>query len=232
MRFEQPLLEGTLLRRDKRFAADVLLDSGTEVSVHCANSGSLKGCAEPGSKVLISEQNNPKIKFKHQLEIIYLGRTPIAIHAGRPATVVAEAIAEARIPELAGYASIQRDARKHRACRIDLVVNGNGLRPCYLRAESVTLAENGIAHYPDTSFHNPVEAMQELTNLVREGNRAMVMFVAQRPDVTAFRLAGNIDPLFVEVFKDALARGVETCCYRAKITKRGIELDTRIPVEL
>jgi sugar fermentation stimulation protein A len=230
VRFERPLIEGTFLRRDGRFVADILLTNGEEISAHCANPGSLRGCAEPGSKVLVSLQDNPRLKFKHQLEIIYAGRTPVAVHAGRPVAVVAEAIAAGKIPELAGYAELRRDTRKSRVCRIDLVVRGNGLRPCYMRVENVTHAEDGTALHPDHNIEGAAAMMQELTNLVREGNRVMVMFVAQRADVERFRLADDIDTEFTQVFRDAIARGVETSCYRSKVTRKGIELDK--PLEL
>lgn len=232
MRFEEPLIEGTLIRRERKFVADVLLSNGEELSVHCANPGSLMGCAEPGSKVLVSKQDNPRIKFTHQLEIIYAGRTPVAIHAGRPAAVVAEAISEGRIMELAGYAELRRDTSQNRRCRIDLIVKGNGLRPCYMRIENVTLGEDGVAYFPDTEYKDSANIMSELTNLVREGNRVMFMFVAQRADVERFKLADHIDPEFTQVFRDAVARGVETTCYRSKVTRRGIELDQRIEMDL
>lgn len=232
MRFDQPLIEGTLIRRQRKFVADVLLATGEEVSVHLANPGSLMGCAEPGSKVLVSKQINPRIKFEHQLEIIYAGRTPVGIHAGRPAAVMAEAISQAKVPELAGYAELTRDTNQHRKCRIDLVVRGNGLRPCYLKAESVTLSNEGVAYFPDAVYSNSAEVMSELTNLVREGNRVMVVMLAQRADVNTFKLADHIDPEFCQVFRDAVARGVETTCYRSRVTRRGIELDQRLDMDL
>lgn len=232
MRFEEPLIEGTLLRRERKFVADVLLNDGQEVSVHLANAGSLLGCAEPGSKVLLSVHDNPRIKFKHQLEIVYAGRTPVAIHAGRPAAVLAEAIAQGKVPELAGYAALRRDGNRNRRFRLDLVVDGNGLRTCYMRIENVTLAQEGVAYFPDTHVENGAALMSELTNLVREGNRVLFVFLAQRNDVQSFRLADAIDPEFCQVFRDAVARGVETCAYRSKVTRRGIELDCKLDVEL
>ncbi|MEZ4273335.1 MAG: DNA/RNA nuclease SfsA [Myxococcota bacterium] len=232
MRFEQSLIEGTLLRRQKKFAADVKLNSGEEVTVHCAHPGSLSGCLEPGNKVLVSVQESAKSKFKHHLEIIYTGRTPVAIHSGRQATIVAEALGEAKILELAGYAKLRREAKGARNTRIDLVVEGNGLRACYMKIETVTLVQDGVSYFPDVVWEQGPEAMQDLTNLVREGHRAMIMFLITRADVERFRIAEHIDPDFVQAFRDAVARGVEPVAYRAKVSRRTVELDAPVTIDL
>ena len=232
MQFDNELLEGTLLRREQRFVADVALSSGEEISVHCANQGSLKSCSEPGSKVLVSPISNPRIKYQHQLEVIYSGETPVAVHAGRPAGIIAEAITQGRIPELAGYATLKRDNNRNRKTRIDLICQGNALRTCYLKIETVTLAEDGRAYFPDTRYPKPEQVMQDLTDLVREGNRVMFIFVVQRSDVEGFRLADRIDPTFAEAFRDAVARGVEAVCYKTEVSPEGIQLDRAIEVQL
>jgi sugar fermentation stimulation protein A len=190
------------------------------------------GCSDPGSKVLISVRNDPRRKLKHQLEIIYAGRTPVGIHTGRPTSIVAEAIGKGRVDELAGYATMRRDVQFGRSRRIDLFLEGNGLRPCYIDVENVTLADDSIAYFPDAVNERGPERMSDLTDIVREGNRAMVMFVAQRSDVESFRPADHIDVEFGQALRDAVARGVEPVCYRAKVTRRGIELDQRLPVQI
>jgi sugar fermentation stimulation protein A len=232
VRFEQPLIEGTLLRRYKRFLADVRLNNGSEVTAHCANPGSMLGCSEPGSKVLLSVHDDPRRKFKHQLEIIYAGRTPVGVHTGRPNAVVAEAIQQGKIDELAGYATMRREVRYGRDSRIDLLLEGNGLRPCYVEVKNVTLAQDGVAYFPDAVTVRGTKHMSELTDIVREGNRAMVIFVAQRSDVGEFRPADHIDTEFGQALRDAAARGVEVSCYRAKVTRRGIALDKQLDVDL
>ncbi|MEE8409956.1 MAG: DNA/RNA nuclease SfsA [Myxococcota bacterium] len=232
MRFDQPLIEGTLLKRYKRFLADVRLNNGSKITAHCANPGSMMGCSEPGSKVLLSVHDDPRRKFMHQLEIIYAGRTPVGVHTGRPNAVVAEAIEAGKVSELAGYATLRREVQVGRNCRIDLLLKGNGLRPCYVEVKNVTLAQDGVAYFPDAVTTRGVKHMVELTDLVREGNRAMVIFLAQRADVNQFRLADHIDPDFGQALRDAAARGVEVICYRAKVTRRGIALDTLLEVDL
>jgi len=232
VRFEQPLIEGTLVRRYKRFLADVKLNNGQEVTVHCANPGSMTGCSEPGSKVLVSVAADPRRKFKHQLEIIYAGRIPVAIHTGRPNAVVAEAIGKGLLPELAGYATLRREALFGRDRRIDLLLEGNGLRSCYVDVKGVSLANGEVAMFPDTITEGGIEQMAELVDIVREGNRAMIFFLAQRADVERFKIADHVDPEFGQAIRDAIARGVEVVCYRAKVTRRGIEIDKPVVIDL
>ncbi len=231
MRFDHPLIEATLLRRN-RFMADVKLRNGDEITVHCAHAGSMLGCSEPGSKVLVSELNDNRRKLKHQLEIVFAGRTPVGIHTGRTAAVVAEAIMAGKIPELAGYATIRRDGGTIQGTRFDMALEGNGLRTCYIHVKNVTMAENKVAYYPDVVSPTEGERLIELTDLVREGYRAMAILVAQRGDVESFRPADHIDPDFGQTFRDAVARGVEVLCFRADVTRKGIELADKLPVEL
>ncbi len=232
MRFDQPLIEGTLIRRYNRFLADVKLNGGEEITVHCANPGSMMGVADPGSKVLLSKHEDPRRKLKHQLEIIYAGRTPVGVHTGRPGAVVAEAIGKGKLPELHGYATLRRDIKLVKNTRIDLVLEGNGLRPCYVQVKNVTFAYQGVAYFPDVVSADEARQLSELTDLVREGNRAMIIFVAQRADVAWFRPADHIDADYGQAFRDAVARGVEISCYRANVTKKAIELDEKLTVDL
>jgi sugar fermentation stimulation protein A len=232
LRFDQPLLEGTLLRRRKRSLAEIRLRTGEEITAHCINPGSLSGCAEPGNRVLISVHEDPRRRFKHQLEISYSGRTAVGVHAGRPTTVATEAIMQGKITALMGYATMRRDPRNARAESVDFALEGNGLRTCYISVKSVSMAYEGIAYYPDAIVTRGPENLTVLTDLVREGSRAMMLFIIQRNDVECFRPADHIDAEYATAFRDAVARGVETLCYRAKVTRKGIELDKNIPVDL
>ena len=232
MKFEQDLIEGTLVRRYKRFLADVVLESGEEVTAHCANPGSMFGCSEPGSKVLLSLQSNPKRKFKHQLEIVYNGRTPIGVHTGRPNSIVAEAIMKGKIPEVAGYARMRREVAYGKNSRIDILLEGNGLRTCYIEVKNVSMARENVAYFPDAKTERGTKHLRELANIVREGNRAMVIFLAQRGDVRGFKPAEDIDPDFSEALRDASARGVEILCFRSRVSKKGIEFEKPIDLDI
>ena len=130
-----------------------------------------------------------------------------------------------KVPELAGYATLRRAPRASRTNRIDLVLEGNGLRTCYIVVENVTLEKDGIAYFPDSKNTKGIEVIQNLTNLIREGNRGMVIFVAQRADVESIELANHIDGEYCEAFRDAVARGVETLGFRARVTRKAIEFE-------
>lgn len=232
MRFEQPLIEGTLLRRRQRFQADIKLRCGDEVTAHCAHNGNMTGCSEPGSRVLLSVHADPRRRFRHQIEIVYAGRTPVGIHAGRPSDVLFEAMVQGKITELAGYAQVHRGGRPRKLSHVDLLLDGNGLRPCHISTRSVTLAYDRVAYFPDAVLPRAPQELSELTDLVREGSRAVIFLLVQRADVEGFRPADHIDAEFGQTFRDAVARGVEVLCYRAKIGRKGIELDRRLPVDL
>jgi len=231
VQFEQPLLEGTLISRDK-FKAQVKLRSGEEILVHCPNPSNLQGCATPGNKVLLSKFDDPRHRFKHQLEIVYVGKTAVGIPVSRPTTLFYEAMLQGKIPELAGYGQIKRDIGLNTKERIDFVLDGNGLRPCYVVVENIAVARDRAAYIPDAPQARKLVQLGELTNIVREGNRAMFVFVVTRSDAETLRIADEIDPEYGQALRDTLARGVESVCYRSTITKKGIELEKRLPIDL
>jgi len=232
MKFEQPLVEGKLIRRHNRFLAEVRLGTGEQITAHCANPGSMDGVSEPGSKVLLSIKDDSKTKFKHHLEIVYSGRIPVGVHTGRPISIVSEALCRGQIPELAGYANLRRQKRSKTKNRVDLILEGNSLRPCHIVVENVTMATEEACYFPDAKYTEGIETGQHLTNLIREGNRAMVIFVAQRGDVSNLKLADRVDGEFTQSFRDTIARGVELLAFKAKVSRRGIELDDRLEVNL
>ena len=232
MEFEEPLLEGKLIRRNHRFTAEVKLRNGEEITAHCAHGGEMEGLSDPGNKVLLSPVSDPRRKFRHQLEIIFSGKTAVGIHGGRPLTVVGEAILKGKIADLTGYATLRRIPRSQQQGRVDMVLEGNGLRSSHLIVESVTHRVEDAALFPDTKYTSGIEEARYLTSLVREGHRGIIVFVAQRSDVESFRLATEIDADYCEALKDAVERGVEALCVRAQVTKKGIEFDKLIPVVL
>lgn len=232
MRFEQPLLEGTIIRRQKRFLADVKLRTGDEVVAHCVNPTKLTGCAEPGNRVLVSVHDDPRRRYKYQIEIMYSGRTAVGVHAARPCHVVAEAIAAGKISTLMGYQTLRGDVKAPRDTRVDMLLEGKPARECYVVVKSVTMAYESIAYYPDAIVNKGPAHLNALTDLVRDGKRAVIIFLVQRSDVDMFRPADHIDQDYCVAFRDAVARGVEALCYRAKVTRKGIELDKQIPVDL
>ncbi len=232
VRFENTLLEGTLVRRAKRFQANIKLRNGAHIVAHCANPGSMIGCSEPGSRVLMSVKEDARRRHKHLMEIIYAGRVAVGIHSGRPAGVLIESLMQGQIGAVAGYSTISRQVTVPRVSCIDVTLSGNGLRPCQMVAKSVTLAYDKVAYYPDAVGANAMAELTELTNIVREGQRAVIFLLAMRNDVNCVRPADHIDAEYAQAFRDAIARGVEVVSYRAKVTRKGIELDKPLPTEL
>lgn len=230
MRFKQSLLEGTLVRRKKRFLADVKLKDGEEVSAFCVNSGNLSGCSTPGSRVLMSVDE--KSRYKYQLEIIYSGRVAVGVHGQRPTSLIAEAISKDKIPTLMGYERIRSGEHAPRDTRTDLILEGRPARECYICVKSATLAQDNVVYYPDGIVNRGTQHLQALTDLVRDGRRAMIVFVAQRHDVERFRPADHIDADYCSALRDACARGVEALCFRTRITRAAIEFEQQLPVEL
>ena len=172
MLFDPPLIHGTLLRRYKRFLADVRLDDGTEITAHCPNPGSMKTCAEPGWGVWVSPANNPKRKLKWTLERIDAEGVDIMVNTARPNRIVEEAIAEQRVAELSGYSGMRAEVRYGQNSRIDLLLSHPGRADCYVEVKNVTMAaEPGVVAFPDSVSKRASKHMAELSDMVRQGDR-------------------------------------------------------------
>jgi sugar fermentation stimulation protein A len=231
MRFPDPLLRATLIRRYKRFLADVTLDGGEEVTAHCANSGSMMGVQEPGAEVWLSPARNPKRKLRYSWEMIRVGETLVGVNTGHPNRIVEEALRDGRVAELTGYANIRREVRYGRNSRIDLLLEGDGA-PCYVEIKSVTLRRGDQAAFPDAVTARGTKHLGELSEVVRGGGRAVMFYLVQREDCAAFTVAGDIDPAYAEALTAARAAGVEVLCRSCRLTPDAIELDRAVPLAL
>lgn len=234
MKFPAPLIEGRLLKRYKRFLADV--DIGGEIiTVHCANPGSMLGLAEPGSRVWLSKSSNPKRKLQYSWEMIEvdLGAGPalVGINTAHPNMLVAEAIKSGAISSLCDFPSLRREVKYGVNSRIDILLEDDALRRCYVEIKNVHLMrEPGLAEFPDSVTARGAKHLGELTQMVREGHRAVMLYLVQRGDADAFALARDIDPAYGAAFDAARAAGVEAVAYRCALTAAGIEVDRAIPV--
>lgn len=229
MRFPAPLIRGTLVRRYKRFLADVVLDDGREVVAHCANSGSMLTVCDPGSEVWLSPTANPEPKLQFRWELIRVGRSLVGINTMHPNRLAAEAIAEGAIPELAGYASIRREVKYGVNSRIDLLLEGPDRPPCYVEIKNVTMRRNGSClEFPDAVTARGAKHLEELSNQVRAGNRAVMLYLAQRSDCRSFAPASDIDPAYCDGLARARTAGVEVLAYRCRVTTRDIRVADRI----
>jgi len=224
-----PLVAGTLVRRYKRFLADVELEEGGIVTVHCPNSGSMKGCATPGSRVLLSRSPNPGRKYPLGWELVQADDFWIGINTGLPNRLTREAIEAGTVGELQGYATIRPEVRYGEHSRIDLLLESPAGR-CFVEVKNVTLVENGLALFPDAVTTRGQKHLQELMRVVREGDRGVIFFTVQRGDGNSVSPADMIDPEYGRLLRLALENGVEALAYRALVTPEEIRLTGRLPV--
>ena len=232
MKFKEFLIEGILLKRYKRFLADVKLVDGQFVTAHCPNSGSMKTCKEPGWKVLLSKSNNPTRKLKYTWEMVHNGTCWIGINTQLPNKIAIEAIENQIIPELNGYDEIQSEKKYGKNSRIDILLKGKS-GACYVEVKNVTLVEaDGFYKFPDAVTERGKKHLYELLEMVKTGHRAVMLFVIQRSDGTTFKPADHIDPEYARVLKDVYHQGVEILAYQANVSPTEIKIQISIPFSL
>jgi sugar fermentation stimulation protein A len=232
MRFDVPLVTGRLIKRYKRFLADVTLDDGgAEITAHCANSGSMMGLKDPGIKVWLTPNDDPKRKLKYSWEMLEIDGAMVGINTSRPNGLVEEAIEAGRIPELVGYEKLRREVKYGKNSRIDILLEGEGDKRTYVEVKNVTLArENGIAEFPDAVTARGAKHLDELADMVREGHRSAMVFLIQRDDCDALVLARDIDPKYGEAFDAAVKAGVEVYAIGCRLDANEIIVDRAIEV--
>lgn len=234
MKFPAPLIQGTLLKRYKRFLADVDI-GGETITAHCANPGSMLGLAEPGSTVWLSQSDNPKRKLKYSWELVEVdlgaGPTLVGINTAHPNPLVAEAIKSNSISELSGYPSLRREVKYGANSRIDILLEDEDLRRCYVEIKNVHLMRAaGRAEFPDSVTARGAKHLGELSQMVREGHRAVMVYLVQRGDADKLSLARDIDPGYGAAFDAARQAGVEAIAYACSIAPDAIEVERPIPV--
>ena len=234
MKFARQLVEGRLIRRYKRFLADIQLP-GEVITAACPNTGSMMGCAEPGSRVWLSVHDKPTRKYRHTWEIVEIaGAMPVmvGINTGLPNALVEEAIVAGAIEELKGYKVLRREVGYgEEGSRVDIVLESPRRKRCYVEVKNVTAAASrGIALFPDSVSERGARHLRELMRLKASGERPVQFYCVQREDVTEVRPADAIDPEYGRTLREALAAGVEVFAYRARVTPGEIRIEQRIPV--
>jgi sugar fermentation stimulation protein A len=231
MKFARPLVEGRLIRRYKRFLADIQLP-GEVITASCPNTGSMMGCAEAGNRVWLSESESLTRKYRHTWEMVEVGRVMVGINTALPNALVAEAIASGAIPELSGYGTLRREvAFGEERSRVDLLLEDAGRSACYVEVKNVTAAASaGVALFPDCVSERGSKHLRELMRLKAAGLRPVQLYCVQRGDVNEVRPADGIDVQYGRTLREAIAAGVEVLAYRARVTPAEIRLEERIPV--
>jgi len=234
MQITPSLRPAKLLRRYKRFLADVELPDGSTMTVHTPNTGAMTGCAEPGSTVWLREVDNPKRKYRYSWEVTQnLQGVMVGVHTGITNTLVREAIEARVITELQGYAAIRQEVRYGaERSRIDLLLQGHADgRDCYVEIKNVTTCDQqDCGFFPDAVSSRASKHLRELMAMVEQGQRAVIFFCVQRGDVGRVRPADEIDPTYGATLRQALAAGVEALAYRARVSPGEIVLESRLPV--
>jgi len=226
------LVGGTLLRRYKRFLADVELATGEVVTVHCPNSGRMLKCSEPGRRVYLSRSSNPSRKCALTWELIDMPSSLVVVNTLRANTLARAAVVSGLIPELAGYPEVRSEAPVSEGTRIDLLLGGEGLAPCMVEVKSSTYAEDGVAMFPDAVTSRGLKHLVELQSGISRGMRSVLLILVQRMDAHRFRPADHIDPLWGSELRKAHAKGVEVLVYSTRITLAGMDIAGPVPLLL
>jgi sugar fermentation stimulation protein A len=223
-----------LVKRYKRFLADVVLDgSGEEVTAHCANPGAMTGLKEPGTRVWLSRSDNPKRKLAFSWELVEADGVLVGINTAHPNTLVEEALRSGAIPELADFTSLRREVKYGRNSRIDILLEEADGRSVYVEVKNVHLMRRpGLAEFPDSVTARGAKHLDEMATMVGEGARAAMVYLVQRPDCERLSLAGDIDPAYARAFEAARAAGVEAYAVGCRITEDEIVADQPVALAI
>ena len=227
------MISGQLIRRYKRFLADVKLDNGEVVTAHCPNSGSMAACSEPGRRVYLSSHDNPKRKLKYTWEIIQMPDSWVGVNTLVPNRLVKNAIENGRVVEFLGYDTIRSEVKTAEGSRLDLMLKRGEDDTCFIEIKNCTLVENGVAMFPDAVTQRGRKHLSELGRLKSAGHRCVMFFLIQRMDAETFKPAAHIDWAYAEALREVhLNGGVEILVYDVHIDLEYIRLHRQIPYDL
>lgn len=230
MQFTRQLIKGSLIKRYKRFLADVVLEDGSIVTAHCPNTGAMTGCAEPGFEVWLSRSDNPKRKLAYSWELsVDFDGNWIGVNTQRANQLTEEGITLGKVNTLAGYSKQQREVKYgSENSRIDLLLSGPDQANCYVEVKSVTLLDSGTGFFPDAVTQRGTKHLRELTEIAAQGNRAVLLFCVQHTGITSVNIAKHIDPDYFRTITHAAHNGVEIIAWDTIITQEKIELNQEI----
>ena len=227
-------LRGRLVKRYKRFLADVVFEDGREVTVHCPNPGSMQGTQAPGSAVRCSTSDNPKRKLRHTLEMIRVGRAWVGLHAAKANDAARRALEAGAYSPFAGYSTVRPEVKTDEGSRFDFLLEGHAASdaPCWIEVKSVTLCAERHARFPDAVTERGRRHLEHLMARKAAGERAALLFVVQRADADDVAPADDIDPAYGRALREAAHAGVEIHALSARVTADRIRLERVLPVLL
>jgi sugar fermentation stimulation protein A len=232
MRFKTPLLRGKLIKRYKRFLADVLLDTGETITAACPNTGSMLGLTEAGNTVWLSRSESPTRKYPHTWELVEVaGQGLVGINTGQPNHIVSEAVSRQKVAALNGYATLRTEVKYGQNSRIDILLEDPGRPPCYVEIKNVHFFRKpGLAEFPDCVTERGAKHLVEMSSMVAEGARAVMVYLIQCQAPQRFALADDKDRIYFREFVKAKAAGVEALALTCHITLNEIIVDKAIPI--
>jgi sugar fermentation stimulation protein A len=230
MIYQPALVPGKLIRRYKRFLADVLLDDGTEVIAHCANSGSMKSCLEPGAEVYLSPVTDIKRRTRYTWEMIMINGDWVGINTSVPNKLAYEALVAGNMP---GFENVTVAAREvvYGDSRFDLFAEC-GEEKCFIEVKNVTLKQGHYALFPDAVTLRGQKHLKTLMEVKKAGMRSVMLYIVQRTDVEVFAPAIEIDPVYALLLKNAVKEGVEVIAMQARVSQLQVEIVKQLPVEI
>ncbi|WP_404317848.1 DNA/RNA nuclease SfsA [Malaciobacter canalis] len=224
MKFDK-LYEGKLIKRYKRFLADIKLNTKEEITAHVPNSGAMTSCIEENCQVWVSFHDNPKRKLKYTLELTKIGENLICTNTTVANKIAIEAINNGTIKELQGYDSLKPEQKYGKNSRIDILLeNDHDNKKCYVEIKSVSLKLDDSLAFPDAVTNRGTKHLNELRDMVKEGHRAVMLYVIQRTDDKEFKIAKEIDSKYYETLKEVRKEGVEVLVYQSTISKEEINI--------
>lgn len=231
MKFPIPLIQGHLIKRYKRFLADIELPDGEIITAHCPNTGTMLSCSTPGSAVALSVSDNPKRKYPHTLEMVQEDSTWIGVNTSRTNGLVADAILSGIITEFGDVETIKREVKTSEHTRLDLKLF-SATEEIYIEVKNCSLAENGCAMFPDAVTTRGTKHLNELIRLKNDGKQSCIFFLVQRMDADRFSPASHIDSIYAKTLEDAAAKGVQVVVYQAEVSPKAIEVKNSLPLHL
>jgi sugar fermentation stimulation protein A len=231
VKFSAPLVPGRLVKRYKRFLADIVLGDGSEITCAVPNTGSMMGLTDPGSRVWLSVSDKPTRKYPHTLEIVEADGIMVGVNTGLPNKLAEEAIRAGMIADLASYEEFRREQKYGRNSRIDILLKDPARGLAYVEVKNVHMSRvAGLAEFPDTVTARGAKHLDELAGMAAEGHRAIMVFLVQRGDCESLKLCRDLDPAYCAAFDRAAAVGVEAFAIQCQISENEILPVKTIPV--